>query len=900
MNNTSSTQAPSEGLYAPLKITAIYTLIGGLWILFSDRLLAALVSDPETLTRLQTFKGWFYVIVTAWLLYVLVQRSTTAIWRSGQALRESEERCRALFEQASDGIFIADLQGNYLDVNTSGCRMLGYSREEISQLNIRDLIPAEDQATALLRLDELHAGNTIISECQLRRKDGTLIPVEISAKMLADGRLQEIVRDITERKQAEEALRESEARYRSLTNDVLDSSAVGIFILDSDFRIVWVNQAMERYFGLRRDEVIGKDKRQLIRERIKEIFEEPERFAQKVLATYEDNTYIENFECHVLPDGEREERWLEHWSQPIRSGLYEGGRIEHYYDITERKRAEEALRKSELMFQSLIGRAPFSIWVCDEEGTVTFANQAALDLFGVTDPTQIIGRYNIYRDTTEDEKPLLAYFERAWAGEVVRYRQDLDMTTVKYETACRGTLHLYSTLFAIPSDGSQRSNIVVVQEDITERVKAEDALRQKVKDLAALYAASQVFLGPIDVKTTLETACRLAVEHFGLKMAWVGLIVEGDYEVHPAAAYGFEDGYLDSIRVTWDDSPAGHGPTGTAIRTAQAVPMNRIDTDPAYKPWRAAAMARGYRSSAALPLLYGEAEVLGVLNVYSAEPDYFTPDRLQVLQSLANLAALGLQKARLREQEQRYAAELEQRVAERTAELGEVNAELESFAYSVSHDLRAPLRAMQGFAQALLEDYADRLDPIGQEYAHRIVAAAGHMDTLIRDLLSYSRLSRAALHLQPVSLASVVADVLTQLEGELRKREAQVTVEEPLPQVVGHYATLIQVVGNLLTNAVKFVRPEIQPQVRVWAEEREEWIRLWVEDNGIGIAPEHQERIFRVFERLHGIEAYPGTGIGLAIVRKGVERMGGRVGVESEPNRGSRFWVELPKVKSKA
>jgi signal transduction histidine kinase len=328
--------------------------------------------------------------------------------------------------------------------------------------------------------------------------------------------------------------------------------------------------------------------------------------------------------------------------------------------------------------------------------------------------------------------------------------------------------------------------------------------------------------------------------------------------------------------------------------------MNRIDTDPAYKPWRAAAMARGYRSSAALPLLYGEAEVLGVLNVYSAEPDYFTPDRLQVLQSLANLAALGLQKARLREQEQRYAAELEQRVAERTAELGEVNAELESFAYSVSHDLRAPLRAMQGFAQALLEDYADRLDPIGQEYAHRIVAAAGHMDTLIRDLLSYSRLSRAALHLQPVSLASVVADVLTQLEGELRKREAQVTVEEPLPQVVGHYATLIQVVGNLLTNAVKFVRPEIQPQVRVWAEEREEWIRLWVEDNGIGIAPEHQERIFRVFERLHGIEAYPGTGIGLAIVRKGVERMGGRVGVESEPNRGSRFWVELPKVKSKA
>jgi len=149
------------------------------------------------------------------------------------------------------------------------------------------------------------------------------------------------------RKRAEELLRASELRYRSLTEDVLDTSAVGIFILDSDFHIVWVNHALERYFGLRRKEVIGKDNRQLIRKRIKDIFEDSETFAKKVFATYDDNTYIEHFECHTVPDGGREERWLEHWSQPIRSGLYAGGRIEHYSDITERKNAEEALRKSE-------------------------------------------------------------------------------------------------------------------------------------------------------------------------------------------------------------------------------------------------------------------------------------------------------------------------------------------------------------------------------------------------------------------------------------------------------------------------------------------------------------------------------------------------------------------------
>jgi len=154
-------------------------------------------------------------------------------------------------------------------------------------------------------------------------------------------------------KQAEEMLRESEERYRSLTNDVLDSSRVGIFILDSDFKIVWVNHSLEQYFGLRRDEIIGKDKRRLIRERIKGAFEDAEGFAMMVLATYNNNTYIENFECHVLPEGQREERWLEHWSQPIRSGLYTGGRIEHYTDVTERKRAEQELeeKNKQLMAQ---------------------------------------------------------------------------------------------------------------------------------------------------------------------------------------------------------------------------------------------------------------------------------------------------------------------------------------------------------------------------------------------------------------------------------------------------------------------------------------------------------------------------------------------------------------------
>jgi signal transduction histidine kinase len=306
--------------------------------------------------------------------------------------------------------------------------------------------------------------------------------------------------------------------------------------------------------------------------------------------------------------------------------------------------------------------------------------------------------------------------------------------------------------------------------------------------------------------------------------------------------------------------------------------------------------AEGVRSFINVPLV-ARGKLIGSLNLGADTLDALTPEHVDIAREVADPLALAIQQVRLHEQVQRYAAELEQRVAERTAELEEINDELKSFSFSVSHDLRAPLRAVQGFAAALLEDHADALEPQGQDYAERIVAAAQRMDTLIQDLLIYSRLSRTDLRLQPVDLAAVVTDALSQLEVTLQERQAQIIVEAPLAQVVGHYATLVQIVANLLTNGVKFVPPGVQPQVRIWADAApESGVRLWVEDNGIGIEPKHQERIFHIFERLHGIEAYPGTGIGLAVVRKGVARMGGRAGVESTPGRGSKFWIELPGV----
>lgn len=225
--------------------------------------------------------------------------------------------------------------------------------------------------------------------------------------------------------------------------------------------------------------------------------------------------------------------------------------------------------------------------------------------------------------------------------------------------------------------------------------------------------------------------------------------------------------------------------------------------------------------------------------------------------------------------------------------LQESNSALEAFSYSVSHDLRAPIRAMQGFAKVLLEDYADVLDEMGRECASRIVNAAERMDNLVHDLLVYSRLGHTQLALNRIPLQEAVLETIVNLEEELRARKARVEVVEPLPFVLAHPTTLTQVLTNLISNGTKFVAAGRDPEIKVWAESHDNHVTLSIQDNGIGISPENQERIFRVFERLHGADDYPGTGLGLAIVKKAVERMNGLAGVESNVGEGSRFWIRL-------
>ena len=240
-------------------------------------------------------------------------------------------------------------------------------------------------------------------------------------------------------------------------------------------------------------------------------------------------------------------------------------------------------------------------------------------------------------------------------------------------------------------------------------------------------------------------------------------------------------------------------------------------------------------------------------------------------------------------------AELELRVQQRTAQLQAANKELESFSYSVSHDLRAPLRAISGFSAIIARRHRASLNEEGQHYVDNIVQASERMGQLIDDLLTYARLGRSGVRREPVSLASLLNELARNMQPHLDKNYGTLTICEDVPVVIGDRTLLSQVFTNLLENAFTYHKPDIPPRVCVTCHSEANFVAVEVRDNGIGIPSEYYEKIFNVFQRLHSEEEYPGTGIGLATVKKSVELLGGSVWVESKVGEGSTFFVRLPK-----
>ena len=630
-----------------------------------------------------------------------VARDITEVKRAQETLRMTEERYRALFDYAPNGIVIADAASNYIDANPSMCQMLGYSREEFIGLNAADIVVPKEMPQIDQALNAIKAKSDYHREWQFRRKDGSVFAGDVLATQMPDGKILGIIRDITERKRAEETLREREEQLRLYA----ENSPAAIAMLDREMKYLVVSRRWMKGFRLGKESVVGRCHYEVfpeIPQRWKEIH-------QRCLAGASEKSEEEPF---YRLDGTVD--WVRWEIQPWRKadGTI-GGIVIFTEDISERKRAEDALRESEKQFRTMIDAIPQLAWTAQADGSIFWYNQ----------------RWYDYTGTTPEE---------------------------------------------MEGSGSHR---------------VHDP--HYLPEVLARWKASLTDGKPFE----MEFPLRAADGHYGWFLTRVYPIKDAEGRV-----------------VRW---------FGTNTDVSQ---KRKID------------------------------EEIRLLNT-----------------------------------------NLELRVAARTTELEAANKELEAFSYSVSHDLRAPLRAMDGFSQALLEDYGPLLPDEGRRYLKTIRGGAQRMGMLIDDLLTFSRLGRAPMKKREVNTEKLVRNVVDDLELEGRPVEMRIGT---LPACQGDPALLNQVWVNLLSNALKYSRHRQPAIIEIGSKREQEETLYYVRDNGAGFDMRYAHKLFGVFQRLHRAEEFEGTGVGLAIVQRVVQRHGGRIWAEAEVDRGATFYFTLQEKKS--
>lgn len=569
-------------------------------------------------------------------------------------------------------------------------------------------------------------------------------------------------------------------------------------------------------------------------------------------------------------------------------------------DVTERKRANELLQQSEATLRSVFAAAPIGICIMKNR-VFERCNQFWYDTFGY-EQGSLVGKST--RLLYESDQEWLRIGQALYTDN--RDTRKASVTT-RFLTG-QGTLRDV-VLTVAPIQGDDPSvGVVAIVHDVTERLQAEGRARRVNLLYATLSRLNQSVVRAANRQSLFENACRVAVEHGQFRLAWVGMIDETDHRVKPVAFAGQEQGYLEQLSIAYLDPQLGRGPTGTAIREGCCVICQDVSIDPRMGVWREAALKRGFRSSAAVPIKQG-ANVVGAISVYAGDVGQFDEEQEGLLVEMGSAISYALDAlehdAARRQAEldlQQLNQELERRVKERTQALDLANAqllaknqELKEFAYSVSHDLKAPLRGIAGYANELERKHRDNLSERAKFCLSQILTATSHLDQLIEDLLHYSRLDAETPTLSDVFLPALIRSILRDRDLVIAEHGVEVTVELQVETLHVWERGLAQVLTNLIDNAIKYSRQSKPPRLSIGAESETACWRLTVSDNGIGFDTKYHDRIFGLFNRLVRMEDYEGTGAGLAIVKKVLDKQGGRIWADSAPGRGATFFVELPR-----
>lgn len=563
----------------------------------------------------------------------------------------------------------------------------------------------------------------------------------------------------------------------------------------------------------------------------------------------------------------------------------------------ERMRSEEALLGSQARFQEVVENIEEVFYDRDFASGLFLYISPACEVVWQQSTEKLYAEPGAYLEHIHPDDR--AAEEATHKARIAGVRSDLEYRIVDSTGAFRW-IHDHS--YPVLNAEGEVVRIVGTARDITDRKLAALELARTNRALQMLSRCNEALTRMDDEAELLLQVCRLAVDVGGYRMAWVGYAQDDEaLTVLPVAHAGYENGYLSAIKLTWDaEQPTGCGPGGKAIRSGTAQVSEDIASGSNQFFWHEQATQRGYRSAVFLPLR-DASRTFGVLGLYAGTTEKFGTDEIKLLQELADNLAFGIGNLRSRgerkqaqEEVLRLNAELEERVRQRTAQLEAANRELEAFSYSVSHDLRTPLSAIDGFSGLLDKDFdAGVTSERGRHYLNRIRAGVVQMGELIDALLSLAQVSRTSLQWGSVDLSAMAETVLRGYAEREPNRQAHLVIE-PGMVATGDRRLLLQVLDNLLGNAWKFSEQNVQTHIAFAHQRQPDGELVYaVRDQGAGFDMAYSQKLFGAFQRLHTVSEFPGTGIGLATVHRIITRHGGKVWAESEPGHGSSFYFTL-------